>query len=82
MLGLDANHVLAWASPAPGTGNGTISAYNGVFRMPELSTVGQTTVLTYLCTSNIPQPVSGKNYSSGAPDFTPSGILTLTLLKN
>jgi hypothetical protein len=82
MLGLDTSHTLAWASPAPGIGNGTITAYNGVFRMPEISTVGQTTVLTYLCTSNIPQPASGKNYSSGAPDFTPSGTLTLTLLAN
>ncbi|MBN2188251.1 MAG: hypothetical protein JW699_02265 [Chitinispirillaceae bacterium] len=82
MLGLDTSHTLAWASPAPGGDNGTITAYIGVFRMPELSTVGQTTVLSYLCTSNIPQPVSGKNYSSGAPDFTPSGILTLTLLEN
>jgi hypothetical protein len=82
LLGLDASHTLAWASPAGGGANGSFTAYNGVFRMPELSTIGQTTVLTYLCTSNIPQPVSGKNYSSGAPDFTPSGILTLTLLKN
>lgn len=82
MLGLDANHTLAWASPGPNLGNGTINAYNGVFRMPEISTVGQTTVLSYLCTSDIPQPISGKNYSSGAPDFTPSGTLTLTLLKN
>ena len=82
LLGLDASHTLAWASPAGGGINGSFTAYNGVFRMPELSTVGQTTVLSYLCTSAIPQPVSGRNYSSGAPGFTPSGTLTLTLLEN
>lgn len=82
MLGLDVNHTLAWASPAPGIGNGTITAYNGVFRMPEISTVGETTILSYRCTSDIPQPQSGKNYSSGAPAFTADGTLTLTLLKN
>jgi hypothetical protein len=82
LLGLDASHTLAWASPAGGGSNGTFTSYNGVFRMPELSTIGQTTVLRYLCTSNVPQPVSGRNYSSGAPNFTPSGTLTLTLLEN
>ena len=82
MLGLDAGHTLAWASPGPGIGGGTITGYGGVFRMPELSTIGQSTVLSYRRTADIPQPLSGKNFSSGAPDFSPSGTLTLTLLSN
>ncbi len=83
MLGLDANHTLAWASPGGVSADrASITGYNGVFRMPEISTVGQTTVLSYLCTSTIPQPVSGPNYSSGAPDFVPAGTLTLTLLED
>jgi hypothetical protein len=82
MLELDASHTLAWASPAPGIDNGTINADNGVFSRLEISTIGQTTVLRYLYTADIPHPLSGKNYTSGAPNFTPSGTLTLTLLEN
>jgi hypothetical protein len=83
MLGLDANHMLAWASPAPSKlSDGTITGYSGVFRMPEISTVGQTTVLSYKCMDDVPRPISGRNYSSGAPDFTADGTLTLTLLAN
>jgi hypothetical protein len=82
MLGLDASHTLAWASPGQASGDGTISGYSGVFKMPEISTIGQTTVVSYLCTSNVPQPVSGPNYSSGAPNFTAGGTLTLMLLEN
>ena len=83
MLGLDANHTLAWASPSGVSDDRkSITGYDGVFRMPEISTVGQTTVLSYLCTSTIPQPVSGPNYSSGAPDFVPAATLTMTLLED
>jgi hypothetical protein len=83
MLGLDADKVLAWASPVNTGGNNAVfSGYSGVYKMQELSILGQTTVVSYSCTSNVPQPVSGPNYSSGAPNFTPSGTLTLTLLEN
>ncbi len=83
MLGLDANHTLAWASPGGmSSDRSTITGYNGVFRMQEISTIGQTTVLSYQCTANVPQPASGPNYSSGAPDFTADGTLLLTLIAN
>lgn len=83
MLGLDNNHTLAWASPGPTASNGfSITGYSGVFKMPEISTIGQTTVLSYHCSTEVPQPISGPNYTSGAPDFTADGTLVLKLLEN
>jgi hypothetical protein len=83
MLGLDANKTLAWASASSQSGDSPhISGYSGVYKMQELSALGQTTTMSYHCTSSVPQPVSGRNYSSGAPDFTPDGTVNLTLLEN
>jgi hypothetical protein len=81
MLGLDASHTLAWAAPgAMASDRQSITAYCGVYRMPEVSTVGQTTVLSYKCTADVPQPASGQNYSSGAPGFAADDTVWLTLL--
>lgn len=81
-LGLDGDGTLAWASPGPVSGDHppSISGYVGVFSMSQAGTVGDATTLSYRCTTDVPPPVSGPNYSSGAPSFTPDGTLSLTLL--
>lgn len=83
MLGLDANLTLAWASPAGfSQSTGAVTGYTGIYSMPAISILGNTTTLQYKCTSTVPQPESGTNYSSGAPVFTPDGTLSLTLLED
>jgi hypothetical protein len=83
MLGLDAQENLAWVSPAGfSSSSGAVTGYTGVYSMPALSSLGETTSLAYKCTTTVPQPAAGTNYSSGAPAFTPDGTLSLTLLAN
>ncbi len=81
MLGLDADQTLAWVSPAGfSSSTGAVTGYTGVYSMPALSSLGDTTDLQYKCTTTVPQPTSGTTYSSGPPVFTPDGTLSLTLL--
>lgn len=81
-LGLDADGVLAWASAAPVMGDKPprTTGYTGVYRMNERQALGETTTLSYRCTSEVPPTSGGATYASGAPDFVPDGARLLTLL--
>ena len=49
--------------------------------MPDISTIGQTTVLNCKVTASPPPPADGKTYASGAPTLTsPDKSVTLRLL--
>jgi hypothetical protein len=80
LLGLDATGTLAWASPAGFTSAGLLTGYTGVYAMPVVAAVGQSTTLRYACTASVPKPASGTTYAVGAPTFTPDGTVSLTLL--
>lgn len=75
-LGLDSNGKISWAMAT----EFDYATWAGVFSMPEKTTIGETTSLSYLCTTSVPDPTSGNTYASGAPTFTSSTPITLTLV--
>jgi hypothetical protein len=76
-LGRDANNVLSWALAT--TSDWT--TYNAYYVMPDISTIGQTTVLNCKVTATPPPPADGKTYASGAPALVgPDKSVTLRLL--
>ena len=82
-LGLDSAETLAWVSPAGfSSTTGAVTGYTGVYSMPAVSNVGESTTLRYQCTGAVPAPVSGSTYSSGAPTLTTSETVTLELVEN
>jgi hypothetical protein len=77
MLGLDSAGMLAWASPA--ATNDQVPSYTGVYAMPQGTALGQASVVSYRCGADVPPPVAGPTYASGAPTFVADGTLSLTL---
>jgi hypothetical protein len=74
-LGL-ASNTLAWAFPT----TFSYGQWAAVMTLPVAATVGGSASLSYSCTSNVPDPVSGDTFSSGLPSFTPTGTVGLTLV--
>jgi hypothetical protein len=75
-LGVDSSSNLSWAFPT----DFSYSSYAAVFSLPRVTGIGQSTTLSYECTSDVPAPSSGDTYSSGAPSFSASATRSLTLL--
>lgn len=78
-LGRDSNKIIAWA--APSTAAPPYSGYSVYYVMPELTAIGQTTILKCKETAAPPVPADGKTYASGAPAMpSPDRTWTFTLL--
>jgi hypothetical protein len=81
-LGLDSNNVLSWDLGGALTPDQTqITGYAGVVSVPMGTKVGDTVTAQYACTASPPTPSSGTTFASGAPSFTPTGSVSLTLLE-
>lgn len=79
-LGLDDAGILAWVSAEDTVGGGgSITGYTGVYRMAEATATGTSVDLDYRCDANVPDPSSGDTFASGAPTFTPTGTIPMTL---
>jgi hypothetical protein len=76
-LGVDANGVMTWAMPAD---QWDYTSYALVAQMTLPKTIGATTTLDYVCTSTVPMPANGTNYTT-APDLTALGtVQTIPLM--
>ncbi|HUS67011.1 MAG TPA: hypothetical protein VMZ28_20880 [Kofleriaceae bacterium] len=75
-LGLDGGGDLCWVLPH----DGTWEAGEVVFRMPEVTTLGETSAMVCERTTDIPAPAEGDTYASGCPDVGETGSATLTLV--
>jgi hypothetical protein len=74
-LGIDGSGVLCFALPKD---NYSYAQYNVVRRMPIVSTIGASTVVTGQRMLNAPAPISGDTYASGCPTIVPLDSLTFT----
>jgi hypothetical protein len=70
-LGLDPNNVLSWAFPdAHPSGGADYSTYQSLLQMPLPTTIGNTTTLSYVCSTTVPSPSGGANVYTTAPNLT------------
>ena len=75
-LGLDSAGTLCWAIPH----DATYSAYESIFAIPEVATLGSSATMTCEARTTAPAPLEGLNYSSGCPTVTPSAQIGVTLV--
>lgn len=76
-LGVDSTNTMCWAMPAQ---DYSYASYDRVCRMPLVTTIGGTAMLTCQMMASAPPPVSGDTYASGCPTITPTIMRQLTLI--
>lgn len=74
-LGLDDTGTICFALPE----NPAYTEYQAIFRMPEVTELGESTTLSCEVSSTAPAPVSGPNWSSGCPEIAPTAQGALRL---
>ena len=83
-LGMDSNHTISWTlSKGQSTNSDNFpvtTGSQGVFSMPEKTTIGSSTTISYKCNADPATVDGGHDYSGGAPTFSADATVAINLL--